>query len=357
MPASSSIPIPACEQAVVADNLASLSAIDMMCEARPTQTIGSNLLRRAARVLPFGEALTRKYEVDLLLGEGVSASVISATRKSDEKPVAVKMIRKAALSITHWKRDRSTNTTVPMEIFVLKRLSHPHIVEFVEAIEDADYFYLVMELCGSVHPIVPSFCISPSEPSSNPEYIYTVPDMTRRHSSDLFDFIKSSPRHFEEPTIRKIFSQVADAVQYLHSNNYVHRDIKDENVIIDAEFNIKLVDFGASDRIPSSSRDYFTSFRGSPRYTPPEMFTSPKHRGPEVDMWCLGVLLFTLAYSFQPFATKEDILCHRFVSTPTLPRSEACRDLILLLLEPNPAKRATIDMVRHHPFLLPPSPM
>jgi serine/threonine protein kinase len=231
-----------------------------------------------------------------------------------------------------------------MEIFILKRLSHTRIVKFIEAIEDTDYFYLVMELCGSGNSLGCS-------PLDSPDQVQLVPELHRRHFSDLFDFIKSSTRQFDESTIKKIFGQLADAVHYLHSNNYVHRDIKDENVMIDEEFNIKLVDFGASDRIPTNSRDYFTSFRGSPRYTPPEMYKSPKHRGPEVDMWCLGILLFTLSYNYQPFATKEDIICHRFVMIPNQPRSEALKDLIKILLESVVSLRAKIEQVLSHPFL------
>ena len=172
--------------------------------------------------------------------------------------------------------------------------------------------------------------------------------LTRR-SSDLFDFIRSSP-YFPESTIKTIFKQLVEAVLYLHSNGYVHRDIKDENVMIDSNYTTKLVDFGAADRVPVFPKDYFTSFRGSPRYCPPEMFKKPRHRGLEADIWCLGVLFFTLSFSCQPFLTTEDIINQRFSPRP-IARSDELEEFMARMLDPNPTTRATIEELSQHSFL------
>lgn len=177
-----------------------------------------------------------------------------------------------------------------------------------------------------------------------------IPISNSRQSSDLFDFIKSRHHFFPESKIIIIFKQVVNAVDYLHTLGFVHRDIKDENVIIDSSFRTKLIDFGAGERIPSSQRDYFTSFRGSPRYTPPEMFKNPRHKGPEVDCWCLGILFFTLAFSCQPFFCTEDIIEQRFVQRP-IERSSQLEGLLALMLDPNPNTRATIKQILEHPYL------
>ena len=189
-----------------------------------------------------------------------------------------------------------------------------------------------------------------------PPFMLSKPAFVKQASSDLFNFINttslSENGKIEERVIALIFGQVCDAVHYLHSNGYVHRDIKDENVIVEVNNNYKtkLVDFGAADKIPSSQRDYFTSFRGTPRYCPPELFRKPQHKGPEVDIWCLGILLYTLAYRQNPFLSKEDIQFNK-MACPPWERSQTLKDLLALLLQPDPAARPTILQIKQHFFL------
>ena len=184
----------------------------------------------------------------------------------------------------------------------------------------------------------------------------TSPDLLknpRKYSSDLFEFINMADNEkISEDIIAKIFFQVCNAIQYLHSNGYVHRDIKDENIIVNVnqDYEAKLVDFGAADKIPQNQREYFTSFRGTPRYTPPEIFKSPVHRGPEVDIWCLGILLYTLSYSQNPFLTKDDILNNR-ISSPSCIRSHHLTDLLKKILQSDPSWRPSIVEIKSHPFL------
>jgi serine/threonine protein kinase len=159
-----------------------------------------------------------------------------------------------------------------------------------------------LELCGT------SICKLQTIPIVNDNSFVPI----RRQSTDLFDFIDSNPISCET-RIKHIFEQLASSVLYLHQNHIVHRDIKDENVVIDSELNTKLVDFGAADKIPSSSRDYFTTFRGTKQYIAPELLSNMIHRGPEVDVWCLGVLLYTLSFGSAPFETLEDIKALRIL--------------------------------------------
>jgi serine/threonine protein kinase len=97
----------------------------------------------------------------------------------------------------------------------------------------------------------------------------TPPRPYGRLSSDLYSFIQTSTQYSSPPSeevIRIIVAQLAEAILFLHANGYVHRDIKDENIMVDSNYKVTLIDLGAADRIPSARDEYFTSFRGTFRY-------------------------------------------------------------------------------------------
>ncbi|KAJ3311946.1 hypothetical protein HDV04_003555 [Boothiomyces sp. JEL0838] len=263
--------------------------------------------------------LLQKYNLERVLGQGVSGTVYKSVRISDNLPTAIKIIPKNSGTIYRWKYDRSLGTTVPMEVFILKRLDFPGIVKFIEFLEDLNYFYLVMEFVGS--------------------------ENKRRSSFDLFDLISNS--NFIETRIKHIFKQVAESVSYLHEKEIIHGDIKDENIVIDSDFNAKLVDFGSSDT------GSIVGFRGTKHYTPPELVNDPnyKHDGFSVDVWCLGVLLYTLSFSTIPFKSMQDIIEGKYQETE-INRSKELMDLLSKMLELDPKKRITIAQVQSHPWLL-----
>lgn len=66
------------------------------------------------------------------------------------------------------------------------------------------------------------------------------------------------------------------------------RDVKDENIVIDKNYNVKLVDFGAAAFIPTGDKRLFTTFHGTVQYCPPEIIRQEKYRGPEAEVWALG---------------------------------------------------------------------
>lgn len=96
-----------------------------------------------------------------------------------------------------------------------------------------------------------------------------------------------------EEVAGKIFVQLYSAVKYLHLKNIAHRDIKAENVLLDAQMNPKLIDFGLA-REYNAFNPMMETFCGSPSYVAPEIIKKQKYVGEKVDVWSLGVTLYVM---------------------------------------------------------------
>ncbi|KAJ3090089.1 hypothetical protein HK102_004710 [Quaeritorhiza haematococci] len=176
------------------------------------------------------------------------------------------------------------------------------------------------------------------------------PKLTRRASMDLFECIEQHDCFGEEPA-RIIFMQVADAVGYLHSHSIVHRDIKDENILIDDLYRVKIIDFGSAAIEPNHNPNHlFDKFQGTIQYASPEILKGEKYRGRPLDIWDLGVLLYTMLYGEVPFSSSEEAI-HCPYRLPRVKSSPECIDLLNWLLEKHPLQRPTAQQVLNHPWL------
>ncbi|VDO37970.1 unnamed protein product, partial [Onchocerca flexuosa] len=138
--------------------------------------------------------------------------------------------------------------------------------------------------------------------------------------------------------------QVVNAVAYLHSRNIVHRDLKDENVIIDQNFSCKLIDFGSAAYFGHNF--LFSTFCGTMEYCSPEVLKGNKYRGPELEMWSLGILLYTLVFFENPFRSLQEAM-HAEIELPW-EVSEGLFQVIAWLLQRDPQLRATIRNISNH---------
>ncbi|EPS39510.1 hypothetical protein H072_6611 [Dactylellina haptotyla CBS 200.50] len=253
------------------------------------------------------------------MGQGAYGQVkLARYRKNNNKKVVLKYVTKARILVDTWTRDRQLGT-VPLEIHVLNYLRrddlrHPCIVEMEDFFEDDINYYIEMKPHG-------------------------LPGM------DLYDYIELKVT-MDEAECRSIFSQVAQAIQHLHTKALVvHRDVKDENVVLDGEGRIKLIDFGSAAYIKNGPFDVFV---GTIDYASPEVLKGKSYRGKEQDIWALGVLLYTIVYKENPFYNIDEIMDHDIRIPWSV--SEDSIDLIKGMLNRDVEKRLTISQVLEHPW-------
>ncbi|KAK9452783.1 kinase-like domain-containing protein [Dipodascopsis uninucleata] len=184
-----------------------------------------------------------------------------------------------------------------------------------------------------------------SEESEGEEIRYAA----KRESHDLFELIETR-RNFTERQVRYMMRQLVDALWYLDSLSIYHRDIKDENILVDGSLNIKLIDFGSAVVLPSSSptslhspngpKVQFQKFYGTLQYAPVEVLKSQPYDAEKCDVWALGILLFTCLTGQTPFRTAEDAINKDWELKRNV--SQECRDFLCKCLEKEPEKRSSI---------------
>ncbi|NXL56238.1 NUAK2 kinase, partial [Chordeiles acutipennis] len=252
--------------------------------------------------------LKHRYEFLETLGKGTYGKVKKARERSG-KLVAIKSIRKDKI------KDEQDLIHIRREIEIMSSLNHPHIIAVHEVFENSSKIVIVMEYASK---------------------------------GDLYDYISERQRLTEQEA-RHFFRQVVSAVYYCHKNGIVHRDLKLENILLDANGNIKIADFGLSNVYQQDK--LLQTYCGSPLYASPEIINGRPYKGPEVDSWSLGVLLYILVHGTMPFDGHDYKTLVKQITSgdyrePTK-LSDAC-GLIRWMLMVNPERRATIEDIATH---------
>ncbi|KAF9947225.1 hypothetical protein BGZ70_002807 [Mortierella alpina] len=322
------------------------------------------------------------------LGSGGFGFVVSATRNSDHKEVAVKFIFRDKVPVHGWAKDPELGV-IPMEIYVLRNVQHRNIIGFLNVYQDVKFFYLVMELHGTPwsasNPLLSknnvnaknnnttmveamasatlnqrmvgsasttsssntsssslSFPMSASTSSSSSSLSHSGSEndlfeppkpalLVRRTSCDLFECIEHHSK-FSESQARMIFQQI------------------DENIVIDNDFTVKLIDFGSAVIIPRPQGKLFDRFYGTINYASPEILKGEKYRAESAEIWSLGILLYTILYGEVPFNDPVQAISGPYIS-PRVRSSNECLHLLNWMLAKTPDRRATIEDVVNHPWL------
>ncbi|KAH7915805.1 kinase-like protein [Hygrophoropsis aurantiaca] len=157
---------------------------------------------------------------------------------------------------------------------------HPNICPLLDYFEDSHYYYLVL-------------------PSSTPERdADSLP-----HPTDLFDLVESFPEGLPPNSVRSYLGQIADALSFLHLQGIVHRDVKDENVVLGPDGRCILIDFGSSGLLKKNGWD---TFSGTLDYAGPEILRGERYYGKEQDVWAFGVVAYVLLVGECPFLTAAE---------------------------------------------------
>lgn len=240
---------------------------------------------------------------------GDRGSVQLAFHKDTKAKVAVKVLKKELMNKDEIERARREIQIMEQ----LTKLNNPYIIKLIGWDETTTHFNLIVEyVCGG----------------------------------ELTSLILKR-NGLPEKECQQMFQQLLSAIQCCHQHHIIHRDIKLQNILLDSRNNIKLIDFGLSNFVENGQLR--ATFCGTPAYASPEILTGVQYKGPEVDIWSLGIVLYSMLTARFPFTTVGDILKGKFSCPEHV--SQECADLLVVMLQVKKEIRATLADVINHPWL------
>ena len=279
------------------------------------------------------------YSLEKSLGKGAFGEVFLTTKKGTNKLYATKKMEK------EFFENETTKKYLLNEIYILKELNHPNIVQFADLKRTKNHFYIIMEYCNG---------------------------------GELF---KALERHkektgkpFSQEVVQNLMKQIISAFQYIHGKNILHRDIKLENILLNYDneedrknenimkATVKIIDFGFAAKIDKLGLKYTTL--GSPINMDPLILTELQKRGKKTkklgydqkaDIWSLGTICYEMAIGKNVFDADEidDLIQKVEKGEYTVPTSLS-KELISFIngmLQYEPKKRLNIEQLSKHSFL------
>merc|ERR1712080_658480 len=254
----------------------------------------------------------RLYSLEGILGKGGFGTVHAGVRKKDGEHVAVKEVAKASL-----EKRMTEDNKIPLEVALMQQVNDvPGVIRMIDYFDMTDSFYIVMERVNNC--------------------------------KDLFDFI-SEKGPLSESIAKRIFHQLLDTVIQCHGRGVIHRDIKDENILIDVATNqIKLIDFGSG---AYSKKEIYTDFDGTRVYSPPEWIKYRRYHADGLTVWSLGILLYDMACGDIPFENDAQIKKAALVHPNFHKLSHDLQDLISRCLTVREDERIKLEEILDHPWI------
>ena len=277
--------------------------------------IAEGLIIEEETTLDNGVKICSKYVKKHFLGKGGFARVYEFTSLETGQTYASKIISKDTL-VKARRRQKLMS-----EIKIHKSLQHQHIVAFDHFFEDSENVYILLELCPN----------------------QSLSELLRRRKRLL------------ELEVQCYMHQIISSVQYLHSRKIIHRDLKIGNLFISEKMEIKLGDFGLATKLEFEGQKRKTVC-GTPNYIAPEVLDSKQGHSYEVDIWALGVIMYTLLVGKPPFETNEVKKTYNLIKLTayTFPEnlalSEPAKSLITQILKLDPRRRPGLQEILDHEF-------
>lgn len=266
------------------------------------------------------EADETGFEILCRLGEGSYGSVYKAVEKKTGRLVAIKVIED--------QQDDDKIAGLMQEINFLEECVDDHIVAYRGTYELMGY-----KMC-----IAMEYCCSGS----------------------LSDIMEMCDKTFEEKEIAVIMREALLGLDYLHTHNKIHRDIKAGNILLNEFGECKLADFGVSCRVEGPN-DRRTTMIGTPYWMAPEVLQTKQNHGYDckADIWSLGITALELAKGEPPLHHLHPmrvIYKIPFVAAPTLPDPECWSpqfsDFLAQMLRKDPLQRPSAGELLRHPFII-----
>ncbi|KAK5579000.1 hypothetical protein RB653_008676 [Dictyostelium firmibasis] len=251
-------------------------------------------------------SIHKSYEIGSQIGNGKFAQVHSGTNKSTGKKSAIKIMKKSIVE----------ESAIIKEVEMMTEINHQNIIKLQEVYETDNEVLLVLELVTG---------------------------------GELFDKIVER-EFYTEQDASTLICTVTKVIQYLHSKDIVHCDLKPENLLYSDNSDqaiIKLCDFGLSQRCGSGNP--LRSLVGTLTYMAPEISSCTGY-GKPVDLWSIGVISYILLCGFPPFDESTGYILE-FPSPEWDNISDSAKSLIKGLLNNDPSKRFTIDQTLKHPWI------
>ena len=257
-----------------------------------------------------------QYQIKGKIGEGMFGKVKLGIHLLTNEKVAIKIFDKGKI-----KNEKEVEY-IEREISILKKLNHYNTIKLYNIIQNENFIFLIQEY---------------------------VPN------GELLHFLENPENmNLTENHICKIYQQIISGIEYLHDIGIAHRDLKLENILLNRDKNIKIIDFGLSNKYNKENGELLQSSCGSPCYAAPEMIKGIQYHGLDTDIWSSGILLYLMLCKSFPFNDKNNsklyqkILSGKF-NLPNYLSNEA-KDLLSKLLKVNPIERIKLDEIKKHPW-------
>ncbi|KAM6402091.1 cGMP-dependent protein kinase 2 isoform 2-T2 [Pluvialis apricaria] len=267
-----------------------------------TKEVSLEMIELKEKVAQFSPSPFQNLEVVTTLGVGGFGRVELVKVKNENMAFAMKCIKKKHVV------DTKQQDHIYSEKKILEQICSPFIVKLYRTFKDSKYVYMLLEACLG---------------------------------GELWSLLRDRGS-FDEATTKFCVGCVTEAFDYLHHIGIIYRDLKPENLILDAEGYIKLVDFGFAKKIGSGQKTW--TFCGTPEYVAPEVILSKGHDF-SVDFWSLGILVYELLTGSPPFSGADQMMTYnsilKGIEKLDFPKIITRRpeDLIRRLCRQNPTER------------------